>query len=123
MRPLRTLKRFAKIYARGDKSITDAAIEAGYSSSSRAVAQVCGSKALAHPGVQELLNRELDRILGNPETRAAQTIDEILRDPDEKGSTKIQALNWLSKNRGWEQPKKTAILKADISNKFKLPEE
>lgn len=116
-------RRFAKIYAQGDKTATDAAIEAGYSNSSRAVAQVSSSKALAHPVVQNLINQELDRILGNPEALVGSVALEILTSPSARYSDKIQIMKWLADVRDWSAPKKTAILKADITKKFQLPEE
>ncbi len=114
-------KRFAKIYAQGDITATDAAIKAGYSSSSREVSQVIGSKTLAHPIVQNLINQELDRALGNPEGLVGSVAREILTNPDAKNSDKIQIIKWLTDVRDWSTPKKTAILKADITKKFQLP--
>jgi phage terminase small subunit len=116
-------RRFAKLYAQGDKSATDAAIEAGYSHKSRHIAHSSASKLLANPTVQSLINQELNRAFGNVEQEASNVAREILLNPQEKTSDRIQILKWLKEVRDWSAPKKTAILKADISKKFKLPEE
>lgn len=116
-------RRFARIYAQGEKCATDAAIEAGYSHKNRHIAHSSASKLLANPIVQNLINQELDKTLGNPEQLVSSVAMDILTNPESRNSDKIQILKWLTDVRGWSTPKRTAVLKADISSKFKLPEE
>lgn len=115
-------QRFVAATSQG-MSASDAVIAAGYNVSTRNSAEALGSMMLAQPKIQNALSASIQRQFPNVPDMAANTLVDILINPEGRPGDKLKAIELLCRICGWQAPSAHASLNVSVSDKFKLPEE
>lgn len=101
----------------------EAVIQAGYKVTSDASASSLATTMLNSEKIQNALALAIEIDYPNVTKRTAQTIMEVLDNPDVRPADKLKAVEILIKVCGWQAPTKHASLNVSVRDKFKLPEE
>jgi len=115
-------QRFVAAYSSG-MSGQEAVIEAGYNVSSTESAKSLATTMLSNDKIQNALAEAIHRQFPNVPDLAANTLVDILINPEQRASDKLKAIELLAKICGWQAPSKHANLNVTLREKFKLPEE
>jgi hypothetical protein len=115
-------QRFVAAYSSG-MSGQEAVIEAGYNVSSTESAKSLATTMLSNDKIQNALAEAIHRQFPNVPDLAANTLVDILINPEQRASDKLKAIELLAKVCGWQAPSKHANLNVTLREKFKLPEE
>ena len=115
-------QRFVAAYASGIPA-KDAVIEAGYNVTSNESASSLATKMLSSDKIQNALENAIIKHFPNVPDMAANTLVDILINPEGRASDKLKAIELLAKVCGWQAPSKHANLNVTLREKFKLPEE
>jgi hypothetical protein len=78
---------------------------------------------LSNDKIQNALAEAIHRQFPNVPDLAANTLVDILINPEQRASDKLKAIELLAKVCGWQAPSKHANLNVTLREKFKLPEE
>jgi len=114
--------RFVAAHSQG-MSAKDAVIAAGYDVANDNSASALGSMMLTQPKIQNALAESIVKQFPNVPDMAAQTLVDVLINPDSRAGDKLKAIELLAKICGWQAPSKHASLNVTLRDKFKLPEE
>lgn len=101
----------------------EAVIQAGYKVTSDASASSLATTMLNSEKIQNALALAIEIDYPNVTKRTAQTIMEVLDNPDVRPADKLKAVEILIKVCGWQAPTKHATVNVSVRDKFKLPEE
>lgn len=101
----------------------EAVIQAGYKVTSDASASSLATTMLNSEKIQNALALAIEIDYPNVTKRTAQTIMEVLDNPDVRPADKLKAVEILIKVCGWQAPTKHASVNVSVRDKFKLPEE
>lgn len=101
----------------------EAVIQAGYKVTSDASASSLATTMLNNDKIQNALALAIEIDYPNVTKRTAQTIMEVLDNPDVRPADKLKAVEILIKVCGWQAPTKHASVNVSVRDKFKLPEE
>lgn len=101
----------------------EAVIQAGYKVTSDASASSLATTMLNSEKIQNALAIAIEIDYPNVTKRTAQTIMEVLDNPDVRPADKLKAVEILIKVCGWQAPTKHASVNVSVRDKFKLPEE
>jgi phage terminase small subunit len=115
-------QRFVAAYSTG-MSGKDAVVEAGYNVTTDDSAKALASKLINSDKIQNALSESLHKRYPNIPNMAADTLVDILINPEQRASDKLKAIELLAKVCGWQAPSKHANLNVTLREKFKLPEE
>jgi len=115
-------QRFVAATAQGISG-KDAVIAAGYNVTTDSSAESLASKMLAQPKIQNALSASITRQFPNVPDMAANTLVDILINPEGRAGDKLKAIELLCRICGWQAPSQHASLNVSVSEKFKLPEE
>jgi hypothetical protein len=116
-------KRFVEVLATGNVSNAEAVVAAGYNPKNEQNAAVMASQLLGKDKIQNALSEAITRNYPNVPDLAANTLIDVLLNPESRVSDKIKVIELLSKVCGWQAPSKHANLNVTLREKFKLPEE
>lgn len=114
-------ERFVQEVASG-KSGAEAARAAGYSQT-KGVAALAAHRLMNREHVQNRLQEVIATEYPNVTRLAAERLFGIINDSQAAPATHMKAIELLMKIFGWEAPKKSAHLRVDVDEKFKLPED
>lgn len=115
-------QRFVAATAQG-MSASDAVVAAGYNVTTSGSAEALGSRMLAQPKIQNALSTAITRQFPNVPDMAANTLVDILINPEGRAGDKLKAIELLCKICGWQAPSAHASFNVSVTDKFKLPEE
>ena len=115
-------QRFVAAHAQG-MSAKDAVVVAGYDVANDNSASALGSMMLSQPKIQNALSEAITKQFPNVPNVAAETLVNVLVNPEGRDGDKLKAIELLSKICGWQAPSKHASLNVTLRDKFKLPEE
>lgn len=93
--------------------ISQAVVKAGYDVTSKHSAESLGSEMMRLPKIKNALQAALDSEYPDMARRAAEQLHQMLNE-DTAPAVKLKVIEMLMKIHGWEAPKKSAHVRADL---------